>query len=162
MGVSTDAYLYFGFDFHDNEGDVQCEWMDEYGDDWEEFYIDKLGLKDDSGFWTEEGNYAFEKGTPEYKAADKKRDKWHDKKMAVINKLTKDGTIGIYHHCHHDYPVWFVHVHYHSASRGYPMEINPSTNMKIDKKDIKLLKQFCEELEIEYQEPKWFLASYWG
>jgi hypothetical protein len=48
-----------------------------------------------------------------------------------------------------------------TAHRGYPEEVKsnlwePSPEAK------EKLKKFCEEMKIPWQDPKWYLASYWG
>ena len=143
------------------EDDTQLEWMSEYENDWKKYYLDKIGFKNISGMWTKEGDYAFERGTPEFNKASKLNDKYYDEEREIMAKLTFDGKIGINFHCHGDYPMYFVHTNTHSASRGYPMEIKPE-NMELYEDEEIMLKTFCTIMDIPYQDPKWILASYWG
>lgn len=164
MGTSTDAHLYFGFDIYSE--DDSCDDQDFYDnfvsrieEDWAEIWADKLGLKDESGFF-KDNEYAFEAGTPEYIEADKK---WHDFRDKV-RKIKDESIIDIDIHCYIDCPTYFVCLkRSHSyASRGYPSEVDPSLLTSITDEEIQEMKEFCEFLGIPWQEPKWYIASYWG
>ena len=118
MGVSTDAYLYFGFDIYDaEEGLNLINFPDGIEDEGE--YIDNLWL------------------------------------------LAKQYDIEINCHCHADYPIWFISAKRYSARRGYPQVVDQ--NELLDSEDYRVkIKKACEGLGIEFKEPKWTLASYWG
>jgi len=160
MGVSTDAYLYFGFDFSDREQNLECEWIDE-NNDIDEKMRQVCKVIDDSGMWTKEGDYAHPEGSSEREKAKKKLKNYYERKHKAIAKLTHDNLIGVDMHCHSEYPIWFVHINFHRAHRGYPTEITMQ-NMEVSKEDIQKLKEFCKKMKIPWQKPKWCLASYWG
>jgi hypothetical protein len=161
MGTSTDAYLFKGFEFHDEEGNQQTDWMYEWGDSWEEYYLNKIGYKDTSGFYTKDGEYAFKEGTEEFEIAKKKRDEGWEEKRDIIGKLTHNGKIGISLHCSCECPIWYIHLENISASRGYSTDIDIS-KMTITINDCNILSEFCKKMDIKYQDPEWILASYWG
>ena len=78
----------------------------------------------------------------------------------------EDADISIASHQHHDCRVFFVcaaEANF-SAYRGDPTEI-PTVALGNDTQraawDAKI-KAFCEVYNIPYQQPKWWLASYWG
>ena len=75
MGNSADAKIIVGWRFNRN-----------IPRDEEEKLAKLVGIVDDSGFW-KNGDYAFIEGTPEYKAADIKREEYRDKKNAYIKTL---------------------------------------------------------------------------
>jgi len=161
MGTSTDAYLFRGFEFHSPEDDIEVEWMNEYRNDWEEYYLDKIGLKDDSDMFTEKGEYAHPEGSVERLEAQERWKAHRDIIGVALAKLTLDGKIGIDTHCHGDFPVYFIHLNIQRASRGYSQEIIPE-NTELYPEEKAMLKEFCKKLDIPYQDPKWILASYWG
>lgn len=123
MGQSTDAYLYFGFDFYDAESGLGSapEWGDDR--DWASWaYAEKLPQE-------------------------------------TKDKL-KELNIEIDCHCSGDYPVYFICTKesFTRAWRGYPKE----AKMDAGENAIGRIGHACELLGIEFQEPKWWLASYWG
>lgn len=122
MGVTTDAYLYFGFDFYDEENGIEDPEIEQH--------IQKM-CSDDG---------------------------WYD--------LTKDHPhIDVNYHCSHDYPVWFICIEQtlHTAKRGHPVEMDLNKLRHLDASENRaILKTFCDQHGIPWQEPKWILASYWG
>lgn len=110
MGQSTDALLYYGFDF--------------------------LSVEEDH--------------TPE----EDELDKWYG---------TKTHGCEVDSHCSGDFPVYFVAVKdsRKTAHRGFPKELAPNA-LEIKPEWDALLRAFCKEAGIEWQEPGWVLASYWG
>lgn len=152
MGTSTNAYLFFGFLIDEYDESFQ-----EIIEDWEEKYAAKVGLVDDSGCWNDKGEYAL----PEGVARDKALVDW---KVFLKRKsdLVKQLGVTIDSHCHHEYPEYFVCISdsFIRATRGNPEIIN-FDELK-EHENINKIKYFCELMELKYQEPKWFLASYWG
>lgn len=75
-------------------------------------------------------------------------------------KLTALG-IEIDSHCSSEYAEYYITLTEtkHTASRGYPEEI---TQLEVPKDGRDRLQKACALLCIEWQEPKWWLASYWG
>ena len=154
MGVSTNALLIFGFDFHDSDSDGDYRFGEE---GWEEFYAAKKGVVDDSELFNKEGNYAVPEGA-ERNRREKLHDIYYDKKQ----KLAKKAGVEIDCHCSTDYPIYFVSLRSYSASRGFPTKIDISKIDDVTQDEIAKLKEFCEIMEIKWKKPHWYLASYWG
>lgn len=159
MGTSTDAILYLGFDISEEE---HYELIEKYGEDFdfEDTYAEKKGIVDNSGFWAEDGGYAFKRGTEEFDDACKKKDYYNRLKHEVIGdcKIITD---------FHGYgqgdsvdrtPI--IALKTLTAHRGYPEDVNLE-DFKASPEQIQELKDYCELMGIEYQEPKLRLASYW-
>ena len=128
MGVSTDAYLFFGFDF----------------------FAPASG-KGNSPQWREEGDDRFY--WSEWASSRQLREQGISDKLEKLN-------IYIGSHCSSDFPIWFICTEesYVCAWRGYPKE----AKMEAGENAVARLKEACELLGIEFEEPKWWLASYWG
>lgn len=145
MGTTTDAYLYFGFTFHDEEThDSGPDWINEEDTDWGSVYVARAAgiLAPD-----EEYNDRNKKVFHEY---------WEKR-----NARVDDCPCEINTHCSGDYPAYFVTLKSKrfTAHRGYPVEVNL---IEPTKKEIKQLKDFCDLMKIKWQTPRWELASYWG
>lgn len=139
MTVSTDGILFYGFLL---ENDPE-EWEAPFNtDDWEEVYCAKKGLPAPADPY--EGRESLFK---EYWTA--KRD------------LLKEANAKLSAHCSGDYPMWYVCVNASetTANRGYPQQID---NLNVGPDWHAKLKDFCDTLGIEYQQPRWWLVSYWG
>lgn len=151
MGTSTNGILFFGFDFcNEDEGDELPF------DDWEDHYAEKMGLIDDSGYWTDEGDHAFPPG-PERDAAEKRWHAYLDKKT----KLVKKAGVEIDSHCSGEYPIYYVCTQQVVARRGYPEKLKLE-EMEVTEEEIQKLRAFCELMGIKWKKPSWVLASYWG
>jgi hypothetical protein len=147
MGQSTDAYLFFGFDFHDGESSDDDLWYD----------AADILLND----WDEE--YAVRRGTPRPTMAYEENKDAHRAFWDAKNKLVEESGCTINTHCSGEYPVFFVCIteSYLRASRGYPTEV-PEGHTVPAEGWVDKLKAFCEVMGITWREPKWYLASYWG
>ncbi len=79
---------------------------------------------------------------------------------ATVAKL-KELKIQIDSHCHSDYPCYFIcpEETWKFASRGYPKVIE---NLDVPEDADARLRTACELLGIEFKQPKWIMASYWG
>jgi hypothetical protein len=157
MGVSTDAYLFWGF-----SGDDYTCWAniglsyddpayapegDEADalDDWEEIYAERKGVLLPTMPFSKE---------PEV-------EKVYHAFWDAKHRLIKECGCKIDYHCHSNYGIPFVAISdsITCACRGEPkeiilLEIKPEWEMK--------LREFCDVMGIQWQEPKWWLASYWG
>ena len=76
----------------------------------------------------------------------------------MVEKL-KDNLCEIGYHCSGECPMYYIFASKERAWRGYPQEIE---NLDVDLIWNDQLKEFCEVIGIEYQKPKWYLASYWS
>lgn len=156
MGTSTNAYLYYGFDFYDPDEHEENEVV--HGEEsWDDLYMTKIGKGNDSRLYEDE-LYKRPANDPERMAEEKKRDAYWERKKEEIQKL---GGIMIDSHCHHEHSVYFVCAEFVSASRGNPVEV-PDPLPTPDKDKIERMREFCKIMGIEWQEPSWRLASYWG
>jgi len=75
---------------------------------------------------------------------------------------TKDFPVELITHCSGEYPMYIIalkntHVW---ANRGYPQVIEELPIINIG--TIVVARRWCEANDIEWQEPKWLLCSYWG
>jgi hypothetical protein len=146
MSVSTDGILFFGFTFHDVE-DSTTEpppWLEDTGG-WEEVYAAKKGLIKPVGNDYEDP--VFKKASEDY---------WHAKR-----EILKKEPCEIGYHGGEGCMACFVTVKagHQSASRGYPEEV---TMLPGSPSWFEQIKAFCAFMEIDFQTPKWYLASYWG
>lgn len=161
MGTTTNAYLFYGFDFYDTDaGDEPPVWWKK--DDslnWEEHYAALKGIKNDSGLFTPEEEYTHTDGTPERAEDERKYDEYQKKKAEALKYVKEKFGIGT--HCHGECPVYFVHLKIYSASRGYPQVIDPMA-LLVTEKQVEELKEFCDFIGIPWKEPGWLLASYWS
>ena len=121
MGVSTDAILFYGFTFYDQDAGAP-------------------------------------EGFEHLEAADKDARMFHN--WSTDSKHVEIGT-----HCSNGSPMHFVCVKEPGwvARRGYAVEVDPEAVSAMTRPlwDMQI-KMFCEEHNIPFQQPKWFLASYWG
>lgn len=79
------------------------------------------------------------------------------------SEFRKNYPLDLVTYCSHEYPMYILAINgtETNVSRGYTEEIDPD-DMKVPEDKIAALKAFCEEYDIEWQEPKWLLASMWG
>lgn len=166
MSTSTDAYLYFGFDFLDEEDEAtEFSTRDFFRDgNWDDEYAKRCGIVDGSNLFNSDGEYAVEVGEER-----DRRSKVYDAYRDDVNKLTKALPCELDIHCHSDCAVNFICLkdRFIKASRGYPEDIESSFIKKQmavppNKSEIDAMKEFCKVMEIPWQEPGWRLASYWG
>jgi len=132
MGVSTDGLLYYGIELCDVDGEY----------DLKNAIFEYLGLGD---------NPKDEYGYPL-------------SLYSFFEKLGKE--MGVTFECHGSdkCPAWVVATSYSCAWRASPKdvtsiirdEIHPYSEWK------RILKLVCEAIGVDYSEPKWWLASYWG
>lgn len=134
MGVSTNAILAFGINLGE---DLPDAFTADEGEsfDFEEWLQKRFGME-----WT----------------ADRPDDYW-DK----FNEAKDAFPIDLIPHCSGDYPEYFLAVRGTdtTARRGYPEVI--AELPAIEPEDMIALRAFCDELGIEWQEPKWHLFSMW-
>jgi len=128
----TDAYVFYGFDFFDGEGG--------------------LGERPTWGFEPE-----FNDDEDPISWADWSR---ADKLSEEIKTRIADLHIRIDSHCSCDYPIYFICTEesFMRANRGYPKTLQLATGPTATKR----IKEACALLDIHYEEPRWWLASYWG
>jgi len=136
MGVSTDAILTFGIDLNDElPAFLTNAETEEEHDDLDDFLAHEAGLTD----WRAEGHY--------------------EKKRALVESCP----VEIVRHCSGEYTMYILAVRgtVRTAYRGHLTEIDP-TSLVVSPEKIVSFKKWCEDHGVEYQEPKWFLVSFWN
>jgi hypothetical protein len=142
MGTSTDGILFYGFDL---------------GEPGEGLTDDELHLDEEECWyrdhWDWETHYAERKGVV------REEDDFYERKKAVI----EEAGCFIGTHCSGSYPMLYVAVKQHSASRGYPNPIVEEDLVVFSDAESKL-KSFCEVMGIVFKpdDVGWYLASYWS
>lgn len=138
MGTNTDAILFYGFHHPDGEG-----WEEILGDDWEDKLAEASGVVEPTSEFT---------------------DVTRQEHMAYWTKKQEICTAEpceVDDHCSGDYPMQFVCVKESKtkASRGYPEEIKALVESP---RWYGELRAFAEKMGIPWQEPKWWLVSWWS
>ena len=132
MTTSTNALLYYGFTFLDEDEETP-PWEKEDDEDYDsdQWLCDNLGGPKESDW---EAQSAFVEALP----------------------------IMIGYHCYIDASMYFICAResYHVAHRGHPVQLRDSIvkNLGWDP----TLADYCEKLGIKWQQPQWELASLWS
>lgn len=151
MGNNVNATLFYGFNYHNEEGDYeQSEELQEFleeGGDLEELYAEKKGLVKP---YKDNNDYDFENDGGVAR-----------KYFSDSRKLWKDSGVEINTSCCGDYATWYIHIYNKSADRSESEEVNfKELQSRITAEKIKKLKEFCGVVGLKYQEPKWTLTAY--
>lgn len=132
MGQSTNAMLFFGF--HVGDEDELPEWLEftEEIEDFDAWLAMKAGLP-------KGGTYAEQR------------------------KIAAGCPADLFTHCSSDHPMYILGVRGAEliAHRGFPTEMS-ATHLEISQGKILRFKGWCAANNIPYEEPKWWLCSYWG
>jgi hypothetical protein len=146
MGTSTDAILFYGvlLGDEDTEWDQPAWWTeaDDEFPEWEKQYAKLHGV-----------TYVWDEATEESNYDD-------------VLKKAHESLCEVDYHCSSEYPMYYVGVKASevSANRGYPQRLDghPASmiGLQWDLWDEQL-KQFCEEMELPYDNPGWYLVSIW-
>jgi hypothetical protein len=147
MTVSTNALLYYGFTFTEEEYEPPWKKEDDEDHDSDDWLCELLGgPKEPDVEWSE---------------ASEVKQQFHeywDAKKKFIEELP----IMIGWHCYIDYPMYFICIResHHEAYRGYPVQLKDSIvkNLGWDP----TLQEYCKKLGIEWQQPQWELAPLWS
>jgi len=146
MGVSTDAILWFGFEYgeeppwFDTDPD---DYEDEEPEDSDDWMARVLGIVGPVADYSEET-------AEEYQAH------WKAKREAIAA-----AGVEVIHHCHHECVMYGLGVLKVSASRGYPENVSKHIAQDTAEAEAKL-RAFCERAGVEWAEPGWHLASDWA
>lgn len=141
MGVSTNGIIVFGIDLEHMDLDGETpeflnKYPDNYNNKFDNFLLEISGL------------LAF--GEEEYS-------------LEAIKEFENNYPLELVKHCSEEYPMYILGLRETiiEASRGYPKSFNLE-NFNISEDKIKFLRDFCEQYNIPYREPKWYLASMWS
>ena len=139
MGVSTNGILFYGFSL--DEEDESC-WHTEDEDDWEDVYASTQGVIRPTA--------DYEDNKEVYSTY------WRD-----VWAKAKEAKCEIGYHCSGEFPIPYValSVSHKVAGRGDAVRIE---NLEIQEDWRETLLTFCEVMKIPWQEPAWYLVSYWG
>lgn len=153
MGTSTDGIFCYGFEIHDDDGNVvegDPEWLEAAGGNFDNLLATLAGLESPKQF----DKNKFD-SDPEY--AKTWSDYWEKKRS-----LTKEFGVELVQHCSGDYPMYILAAagSRTTASRGSALSFGQSVSAKPEWRE-KLL-AFCEKTGIKFEEPEFLLCSYWG
>lgn len=136
MSQSTDGIIAFGFDAGE-ESPVEHLLGEEF-DDLDDLLASEAGISP----WDHNSG----------------KDYWKKKEAALA-----ETPVELIHHCSGDYPMYILAVRgtHMNASRGYPQVIAPDF-FAVPQEKIEAAKKWCEDHQVEWQEPSWLLASMWN
>jgi hypothetical protein len=140
MGVSTDAILFYGLEFGEE---------DPFGDGEERYEAEEAWNKEHGPKRPDSDDYQ----GAEWEAWRKERDAWN-----------KTGVgINAGRHCSGEYPMYYIALkaHEYTAWRGTAIKIDPA-KLEPTQEQEDALQEFCEKHNIKCENPGWFLVSYWG
>lgn len=184
MGTTSDAYLFWGFDFYSSDEDIEGGLEIEYAEDedgdtdyetvvgpliakhdfnLEQAYAEAKGYVEDKshGFFDERGNYAHKEGSPEFLEAQQKWREERERFRTFLKGLSiETNTHGHPSGCN----IRFVKPaegFIYTASRGYPEAI-PTVLPTPSDEIVAAMRADCELVGIPWPEegPGWQLASY--
>lgn len=134
MGVSTDAILCFGFTLDDDDGAWLPRFLEERGaDDLENLIL---------------GDWKTRQSIP----------------LEERKRRLEECPIDLVTHCHAESPMWIVAVRGTTmyASGGCPTVVYFCDPNILSEEKVIAARKFCKQIGIEWKEPRWLLASYWG
>ena len=139
MGMSASAIIAFGFDLGE---ELPEAWQDDEFD-FEVLQASELGLPH-----------------PEEEYSDSVKKIYHAY-WDTARELIKSHPVELITHCRSDYSCYFLAVAgtEQTAYSGDPKEIAIA---RPPEEQIIALRVFCKRHSIEWQEPKWFMFSYYG
>jgi hypothetical protein len=149
MGTSTNAILFYGIPINGDIDEITAPFDENdesyfaINDDWNKL---KAPIK------------PTEPSFPDYDYTGPDWDTWR----SAIQEYEKSPVcVQIDCCCSIDYPMFYVHGRQYVAYRGDVNEIDLE-KLKTTPEDDAFIKEFCERYGVLYQQPKWYLVSYWG
>ena len=162
MGVSTDGLLVYGYSYDEGHEfpwkkyDEEDEYLELEPEEWWE-KASPVPFKPSFYPYDEYGEY--KQGV--LGRDDPRIDGYYEEKRAW--EKANPFPIDVVYHCSYDYPMFILAVKSFSASRGYPVPINPLSDLNVDSVDMERLDRFVDEYIGRPNEPAgWWLASMWG
>jgi hypothetical protein len=141
MGVSTDAQICFGFEIGDEGDELKDLFPDLFGEDIDDEEFDDViarlaGLEP----WSKD-----------------RAEDYYERKRKLIEQCP----VQLVMHCSHDVPMWILAVRgtFRNSNRGYALEIDLPT---IPDEKVDAFRVWCEQYNVEYQEPLWLMTSLWA
>lgn len=168
MGVSTDAILFYGYVWKEEQDLLERVKGRKEDDEWPDILLRRRGIRNPwDGYPNaeirairnyEEQRWRGDAWMTEHRA---ELDAWDAQKQAVEKEFGVD--IGT--HCSGECSMPFVHIVEAgtSARRGYPEKLEPDA-LHIDPAWDAKLDRFLKELGLRkpQKNPGWYLVSYWG
>lgn len=151
MGCDPDAFLFFGFNVHsDDDYDKEKPACLEDEDD---FYAGKMGVKPGPEAFFGDKKDRPSEGTPEYAEMRRQWDAYYEEKNKVV-----EGAGG---------KINFWGSDENQTHYAYIQQFNTDWEQSVEIKELPVIsteqiekfKQYCEIMEIPWQEPKWHLAA---
>jgi len=147
MGNSADAIVFFGIHFEEG-AEGEWAWVEEpekYGETWENFYADKVHkISPPEVPWEED-------------------EELYSSYWDEVRRVERLSPCVIGTHSSGECPMYYVALArtVESASWDEPAELGLSS-LEVSDSELQQLKEFCEVMGLQWAEPKWYLASYWG
>lgn len=173
MGQSTDAILFYGYVWDDEDAEP---WDDYRNDEWYEAVAKRRGITSpwdfyrDSGAEAQHGALPYQQQEPAYESWKNKvgfeamLTEWNDVKDSI---KAEHPTIDVSSHCSCDYPMPYICISEteRTARRGFPeaLDLTKMPPAGQHKWDVEL-NNFVKALDIDIldaQGPGWFLVSNW-
>lgn len=157
MGVSTDGEISYGIAFDE---DYSFPWDDEqFEGDIDNWWLDVNGYKPPFELYDEQGEYI--NGVIPSNEVIKE---YFDHQRA-FEKDMPALPVELVNVCSNDYPMYILAVQGIGmiASRGYPKAFDPDS-LVVTADQQNALREFCKAhgIDIEGNEPGWYLSSYYG
>ncbi len=145
----------FPWDADEFDGDIEEWWKHVNGYDNPHYcpFTEAGEYKDDAPVTVDQfGQKSVKHDDPRVSAYYEYRRKWMSSNPVPIE---------VVNYCSGDCPMYVLAVKHIECSRGYPQEIDPAL-LEVTDDDKQRLRDFLERFDIEADEPKWWLTSYWG
>ena len=155
MGVSTDAYISYGILFEEGFEFPWSDYDNGLDGDW---WLTVQGFNPSVKVYDEYGEYIggikpSEAVISQYYAEKNAFKKAHPLPFRLVNV------------CSNDYPIYILAIDegHVWAYRGHPQVVDPTSLVATDEQRQSLI-EFCKtyDIDIEGNEPRWYLSSYWG
>lgn len=166
MGVSTDAVIFYGYCWSEEE-----ELIDTGDKEWSELILAKRG---ETNPWDQHppDNPARSETMEQYRANEARSKTWREANRAALDAwsakkraVQKEFGVELQQHCSdaHSMPYLEIAEAGFMARRGYPEEIDV-TQLAVDPRWKGMLDAWLAEFGIEkpQAEPRWWLVSWWG
>lgn len=140
MSVSNDSILAFGFSLEEELPECLNNAEGSSYENFEDMLIAKSLVEPDSAH-----EYKSQAVTPAWIEYYKK-----------VDEVKAACPVELVWFCSYEYTMYFMSLKgtKKSASRGYTEEVN---TYAVSEEDIAKFKSFCEDYDIEWQEPKWYI-----
>lgn len=156
MSTSTDGQICYGILFGD---DYEFPWdSGEWHDGIEDWWLYEVcGYRNPFELYDEQGSWLNGIKPPEQQIRE-----YYDPQYAFLDDHPIP--VRLVNYCSGDYPMYIVAAPSSViiASRGYPEAIGTRSFATVTEEEAALLIEFCREHFGVFEEPSWWLSSYWG